>query len=483
MATGSVSRAWPGLLTLVTVTACNPPCEGADCAVTYARAAVRRLDAASLVGGTADLAVPDATCLGEGGLGHGWALAGGAGEVWVGMGAADRVQRVDGALLAGDCALSLSTEGAIYPSTSGEAFGSALDWQDHGDGTGDLLVGAPAASFGPTLQAAGQAYLFRDLSPAALGTLIGTSATAAVRGDGSQLRLGERVALCGDLDGDGVTDAAVAATGAELQAPLAGAVFVLGGGTTGGSIDAGQLQRLDGGVGGEGFGRALWCAGSLDGDGLADLVVGAPWAPDATGRLRAGAVTLHRGGALGVGEAAWTARGSFDADELGAALAFGDVDGDGVVDLLVGAPGVTGDSGDNDLRGAVYGWSGAAILDALTPPQVSPESGPPDWTWRGVDDWGRFGADLSLADLDGDGVAELLVGAPSATAADGSLNAGAVYLFPGEPGGPPEELRADDPGVLSLELLRPFTEAGRGLAWLGGAEAPSALVVGTREPD
>lgn len=92
-------------------------------------------------------------------------------------------------------------------------------------------------------------------------------------------------------------------------------------------------------------GASVFTAGDVNGDGFSDLFVGAP-----QHRQQRGKVYLYLGSSNGLSrKPAWTAEGEADADAFGEyAAAAGDVNGDGTVDFLVGAP------GHAERRGKVY---------------------------------------------------------------------------------------------------------------------------------
>ncbi|MFI6290231.1 FG-GAP and VCBS repeat-containing protein [Nonomuraea sp. NPDC050790] len=195
-----------------------------------------------------------------------------------------------------------------------------------------------------------------------------------------------------DFDDDGRADLAVAApyTGAR-----AGSVSVLYGSGRKATL------RQDDPETGDSFGSAL-AVGDFDGDRCADLAVGV--SEEFAGKARPGAdgdgvVQVFRGGPDGL--VAWRrlALGKPRGDRYGAALAAGDLDGDGDDELAVGAPGL--------------GAGGGVVVHFLKkrgPYQITQQSRWVGQQGRVTDQWG---AALTTGDFDGDGRAELVVGAPA----------------------------------------------------------------------
>ncbi len=198
-----------------------------------------------------------------------------------------------------------------------------------------------------------------------------------------------------------------------------------------------QTQRIadaGGGFGGsldddDRFGSAVADIGDVNGDGVTDLVVGAP--NDDDGGSNAGAVwilMMKADGKVASQQKITEGAGGFDAslsadDQFGASVAgIGDLDNDGIPDVAIGAPG--GDDGGTD-RGEIW----IVFLDAggrVRQRQRVADSGGGFAGKLGDDD--RFGTAVANAgDIDGDGVTDLVVGAPNDD--EVASNAGAVWVL------------------------------------------------------
>lgn len=199
----------------------------------------------------------------------------------------------------------------------------------------------------------------------------------------------------GDVDGDGVPDVVVAyrallRSGEGSGRDEHGAVRVLSG------LDGAVLHVFD--PTREGFGCSLAGGVDLDGDGHADVVVGAT-DPRPRKGPGAGCVEVYSGR---TGRPLTRLESGLEGDAFGFAVAAGDdVDGDGLPDVVVGAP-----ARSADCAGTVYVFSGVGhlvhVLDGELAPSPTPTRG-----WRG------FGAGVGvLGDLDGDGRAEFVVSDP-----------------------------------------------------------------------
>ncbi len=219
----------------------------------------------------------------------------------------------DGLTAAGRVLLTRALTGAPYDPAVNHEFGKALAAGDFdGDGFADLAVGAPAPVAGEAAQDGGSVVVFTG-DASGLDTVrpvLWSQASPGIASEPSEYELFGASLAAGDFDADGRHDLAIGVPGeARLACPAgdwcgeAGAVHVLRG-STGGLIAIGsQLWHLDApGVPGtavtsDQLGAAL-AAGDLDGDGRDDLAIGAPWGR--VGAERAGFVTILYGSAAGL---------------------------------------------------------------------------------------------------------------------------------------------------------------------------------------
>ena len=285
-------------------------------------------------------------------------------------------------------------------------FGQAVDAAGdvNGDGFGDVIIGAPdCVSVNCNGGGAGSAFVYH-------GSASGLGATAdwVVLGDGSDARFGQAVAGAGDVNGDGFGDVVVGSPG---KSSNKGRIYVFHGAS--GGLAVTETTSAAGLNNGDELGARVVGVGDLDADGYSDIVASAPGATFGSGTVQA-----HYGSATGASATrAWViTQGYLGGFGLGLGDA-GDVDGDGYADFLVGAPNATGGAG----RGYLY-YGGAG--------QTAPALG------LSVNGSGNdaLGFDLSgLGDVNGDGFADLAIGAPYADSPD---DGGDVLVYHGSAAGP-----------------------------------------------
>jgi hypothetical protein len=461
---------------------CPGECVGAGCDDAFeASAAVLHLGGGSLVR-VRGLDPRDGAFTLRGGANEGaeWALGLSGAALWVGAPQASAV--VSYALgpedTTGRRALDLSSQdslpedvGALFGEASTDRFGAAFARVPDPDGVADLLVGAPGLLGGSVNPDAGGVYLFEDLGDGLSGSTSASTARLRVLSEAAGDRLGSVVAACGDLDGDGEAellasapwDSSAAALGGRVDLALTTTLASLGDEL----LLAGQLGRsftlADDGAR---LGHALWCGADLGlgGGGVAALVLTAPFA-DFDGGEGAGAVFLLHGetlptqpdGAASIDVSAVAdriIRGENAGDYLGWAIALGDLDGDGQDELAIGAPGAGGDPAK--ARGQAQVYSGEAL--------VSGEDTFGTLTGESAGD--QAGAALAIGDLDGDGYAELLIGAPRAnpTESAATFAAGILYVFAGGADFPMEGVRSVTRSEGRITADQQFLSAGQALA-------------------
>jgi hypothetical protein len=329
-------------------------------------------------------------------------------------------------------AAGLSATGAQLLTQAGGAtetndgFGIALTTADFNhDGFADLAAGVSGEDVGSVPNAGAVSVLYG--SPAGLtrtGGRLFTQVGGAVVADDF---FGDTLAA-GDFDHDGFADLAAAARWEDVGGVLdAGAVSVLYGSQAGLTRSGGRLFTQVGGAAElqDHFGDAL-TAGDFDHDGFADLAAGAPG--ENVGSVSdAGAVSVlygSSGGLIRLGGRLFTQVASAveSGDGFGGAVAAGDFDHDGFVDLAAGA------SGEDFGAGVVSVLFGSAAGLTRVGGQLFTQVG---GAAEGND---RFAATLAAADFDHDGFADLAAGAPFETVGT-TAEAGAVSVLYGSAGG------------------------------------------------
>jgi hypothetical protein len=327
-------------------------------------------------------------------------------------------------------------EGIDPSDQTGRSVASAGDVND--DGYDDVIIGAPISDAGGGFAAGSSYVVFGDASgfPASL-PLSALDGSNGFRVDGAAMSWasGVSVSSAGDLNDDGFADLVVGALGVNNGV---GAAFVILGKTHGfaasmslASLDDGSNGfRLDGSITGGRVGAAVASAGDVNGDGVSDVIVGSgstDMAYVVFGQPEGFGASMSLGSLDGANGFAFTGLQPEAAPQGTFVGSAGDLNGDGLSDMVVGSPAAGSGSGTTFVVfGSAEAFAPTIDLTAL----------------NGSDGFALFGANgessghavSGAGDFNGDGFDDLIV---SAHAADpsGRVDAGSAYLLFGRASG------------------------------------------------
>ncbi len=292
---------------------------------------------------------------------------------------------------------SLTLERNIANARFGHSVSSAGDI--NGDGYADVVVGAPAIAPG------GQAFVYLGgsggLASSPAYTLSGTAGE----------EYGYSVSTAGDMNSDGYSDLLIGAPGADRTEVFVGSWL---------GLYTPPVVILFGPAGSR-FGAAVCTAGDVNGDGYSDVIIGAPMLSNPQPQ-EGGAYIYHGYNSYVPPVAATLIESNQGGAHLGYAVAnAGDVNGDGFFDVVMGMPDFTfGEAGE-----------GAVIISYGSPTGI-PTSGATAYQGNSVG--AHFGTSVAEGgDINGDGYADVLMGAPYFT--NGQFEEGRISVAPGSPSG------------------------------------------------
>ncbi|KQS28120.1 FG-GAP-like repeat-containing protein [Dyadobacter sp. Leaf189] len=322
----------------------------------------------------------------------------------------------------------------------------------NGDGYSDIMIGARLFDKGEVDE--GAVFIYHG---SALGVNSNVPAVILESNQASAF-LGNAIGTAGDVNGDGYSDIIITANMYDKGQTNEGAAFIHHGSAQGISPVAALTLEMNQAE--AQFGSSAGSAGDVNGDGYADVIVGAKYYDN--GHLNEGAAFVFQGSKTGSSaNPVSTLESNKASAQFGSSVASaGDINGDGYSDVIVGA--IAYDNGHDD-EGAVFVWrGGAGGIDMITTTSLS--QGQPD---------SRMGCSVSgLGDINGDGFDDVAVSAPQYD--HGQEDEGVVFVYHGSNKG----IQTDPKIVLECDQIG----ADFGIAMSGGGDLNgdgfSDLVVG-----
>jgi hypothetical protein len=281
--------------------------------------------------------------------------------------------------------------------------------------------------------------------PVYLSTIAAGNTGFVINGQSINDYTGYSVSSAGDVNGDGFEDVIVGALGSDASAVDAGRSYVIYGKSGTVKVELSDIATgaggfvINGQTAGDLSGGSVSSAGDVNGDGLADLIVGANLNDFTTteagrsyvifGKADTAAVNLS---AIAAGTGGFVINGHAYQDWSGFSVsAAGDMNGDGLTDLLIGATlADTGGTGSVINQGSTYVIYGKTSTSAINLSAVAAGTG--GFIINGQSNGNSSGNSVSSAgDVNGDGITDLIIGAYNSTTVAGS-NTGRSYVVFGK---------------------------------------------------
>ena len=270
----------------------------------------------------------------------------------------------------------------------------------NGDGYDDFVAGDPG-------------YLINTGRVVARSGLDGTVLWTS-QGGGFGDRHGYAVATAGDIDGNGTPDVVIGSPLRDANGADSGYVEIVSG------VDGSTLGTFVG-FAGDQLGTTVAGGGDVNGDGVPDIVAGAPYF--SIGPVNRGRANVYSGNSGGL---LFSVSGFHAGQQVGDCVAMaGDINGDGRADVAFGTPRFESPNGVNSGRLTVYGL----VEDVLTGQSVLTTH----FEKHGLAAGDAYGFSVAAAgDVNGDGLGDLVVGAPGDNAI--GIDSGSIEVLAGPNG-------------------------------------------------
>ncbi|NDG48564.1 MAG: hypothetical protein EBY30_05800, partial [Rhodospirillales bacterium] len=316
----------------------------------------------------------------------------------------------------------------------------------NGDGFDDVILGTPGADPNGTANAGSSYVVFgkaggfaSSIGLAGLDGSTGFKLAGVAASDYS----GASVASAGDVNGDGFADIIIGTPGADSNGSDAGASYVVFG-KAGGFVSSINLSTLDGSNGfklagvsaSDHSGASVAAAGDVNGDGFADVIIGTPGADPNGSDSGASYVVFGKAGGFVSsinlstldGTNGFRLNGGSASENSGGAVASaGDLNGDGYADLIIGSLWADPSSIASGSSYVVFGKAGSFAASI----NLSTLNGTNGFRLDGASAGNYSGLSAASAgDMNGDGFADLIIGAYGANS-----NTGASYVAFGKASG------------------------------------------------